>query len=85
MERVEGTVVVRGRLNDPSHIELEQPVSDFHDQGEVIVRPIGELAVGSPLAVLDAMRALPDVDADDVDELERMIDAGKLIVISRIV
>jgi hypothetical protein len=72
MDRV---IVVRGILSDPSHIELEQPVSDFHGQVEVIVRPIGELAAGSPLAVLDAKRALPDVDADEVDELERMIDA----------
>lgn len=71
-------IVVRGILSDPSHIELEQPVSDLHGQVEVTVRPIGDLAVGSPLAVLRTMRALPNIDADDVDELERMIDAGKL-------
>jgi hypothetical protein len=28
--------------------------------------------------VLEALRALPDLDPGDVDELERMIDAGKL-------
>lgn len=72
-------------MTDPSHIELEQPVSDIYDQVEMTVRPIGDVTVGSPPDVLRTMRALPNIDADDVDELERMIDAGKLIVISRIV
>jgi len=75
---MERAVVVRGNLNDPSHIELEEPVADMHGPVEVTVRPIHELAVGSPLAVLQAMRALPDLEAGDVDELERMIEAGKL-------
>ena len=60
-------------------------MSDLHGQVEVTVRPIGGVAVGSPLAVLRTMRALPNIDADDVDDLERMIDAGKRMVISRIV
>jgi hypothetical protein len=71
-------IVVRGNLNDPSHIELDEPVSDIQGPVEVTVRPIQELAVGSPLAVLQAMRALPDLETGDVDELERMIGAGKL-------
>jgi len=71
-------IVVRGNLNDPSHIELDEPVSDIQGPVEVTVRPIQELAVGSPLAVLQAMRALPDLETGDVDELERMIEAGKL-------
>jgi len=35
---------------------------------------------GSPVAVLSAMRQLPELDPADVDELERVIEAGKLPV-----
>ena len=40
--------------------------------------PLRRPALGSPLAVLQAMRALPDLEAGDVDELERMIESAKL-------
>lgn len=33
-------VVVRGTLSDPSHIELEEPVSDIRGPVEVTVRPL---------------------------------------------
>jgi hypothetical protein len=36
------------------------------------------VAAGSPAAVLHAMRALPKLEPGDVDELERMIEQGKL-------
>ena len=71
-------IVVRGNLSDPSHIELHEPVSGINGPVEVTVRPVQRPAQGSPLAVLQALRALPDLDAGDVDELERMIEAGKL-------
>lgn len=38
---------------------------------------------GSPQAVLKAMRELPNLQPGDVDELERMIESGKLPVRSR--
>ena len=69
---------VLNRLCDPSHIELDEPVSDIHGPVEVTVRPVQELVLGSPPAVLQVLRALPDLEAGDVDELERMIEAGKL-------
>ncbi len=75
---MERAVVVRGKLNDPSHIELDEPLSKIRGAVEVTVRPVQEPTVGSPLAVLQAMRALPDLEPGDVDELERMIEAGKL-------
>jgi len=53
-------------------------VSDIRGAVEVTVRPIQKLELGSPLGVLHAMRALPDLEAGDVDELERMIEEGKL-------
>ena len=78
MEKMERAVIVRGKLNDPSHIELDEPLSDIHGPVEVTVRSIEEHALGSPSAVLKVMRGLPDLQPGDVDELERMIEAGKL-------
>jgi hypothetical protein len=71
-------VVVRGNLSDPRHIELEEPLSGIRGPVEVTVRPIQEPALGSALIILQAMRGLPNLEAGDVDELERMIEAGKL-------
>lgn len=75
---MERTVVVRGTLRDPSHIELEEPVPDIHGPVEVTLRSIQETELGSPLVILQALRALPDIEAAAVDELERMIETGKL-------
>lgn len=32
---------IRGRLSDPRHIELDEPVNDFTGPIEVVVRPAG--------------------------------------------
>ena len=37
---MERTVVVQGNLRDPSHIELDEPLSDIHGRVQVTVRPI---------------------------------------------
>jgi len=37
---MERAVVVRGNLNDPRHIELDEPVSEIQGPVEVTVRPI---------------------------------------------
>ena len=71
-------IVVRGTLRDPSHIELEEPVANIHGRVEVTLRSIRELAVSSPAAILRALATLPEVKAEDVDELESMIEKGKL-------
>ena len=39
---MERTVVVQGNLRDPSHIELDEPVSDIHGRVQVTVRPLEE-------------------------------------------
>jgi hypothetical protein len=70
-------IVVRGSLIDPSHIDLDEPVPEIRGPVVVTVRPVRELASGSPLSVLQAMCALTDLEAGDVDELERVIDAGE--------
>lgn len=70
-------IVVHGTMTDPSHIELEQPVADVQGRVELIVRSLEDV-VGSPAAILRVMRGLPKLEVGDVDELERMIEAGKL-------
>ncbi len=72
------THVVDGRLNDPTHIELDEPLVDVQGRVQVTVRPIDQPVLGSPQGVLHAMRSLPDLNPGDVDELERMIETGKL-------
>lgn len=39
--------------------------------------------VGSPAAVLEAMRQPPHIDSADVDELERLIAEGQLPAVDR--
>ena len=71
-------ITVRGRLSDPQHVGLDEPVPDIRGAVEVTLRPIADLTVGSPMAVVRAMHALPKLEAGDVDGLERLIEAGKL-------
>ena len=47
---------------------------------EVEVREPAALSKGSPALLRQAMRNPPHLDAGDVDELERTIEAGKLPV-----
>jgi hypothetical protein len=72
------TRVIEGHFVDSRHIELDEPVSEVQGRVQVTVRPITQPAPGSPEAVLAAMRALPHLDPADVDEMERMIEKGKL-------
>jgi hypothetical protein len=59
-------------------VDLDEPVAGIGGPVEVTLRPIAELVTGSPAAVLHAMRALPRLEPGDVDDLERMIEDGKL-------
>ena len=75
------TIVVSGRLSDSRHVELDEPVTEIEGRVEVALRPATQRAMGtagSPAVVLSTMHALPDLEAGDVDELERMIEEGKL-------
>ncbi len=33
-------IVLRGRLSDPRHIELDEPVEEMHGRVEVTLRPV---------------------------------------------
>ena len=47
-----GAVVVRGRISDSTHVELEQPLSGLRGQVEVTLRPVlaPRVAPTTPLA-----------------------------------
>lgn len=69
------TIVVSGKLSDSRHVELDEPVTEIEGPVEVVLRPAKPKATGtpgSPVAILRAMHALPDLEAGDVDELERI-------------
>jgi hypothetical protein len=69
--------IARGKV-----IELEDPLP-YHDGQpvSVSVEPLEtEFAPSSPAAILEALRRLPPVRWEDVDELERAIEASQLPV-----
>lgn len=68
-------------------IELEQALPFPDGQPlDVSVEPVdGEAASGSPPAVLRALDEPPHVAGSDVDELERVIERGRIPVTTRTV
>lgn len=69
--------VAKGRI-----IELEESLP--YSEGQLVnvsVEPLSpEVQPGSPVAILKVMRNLPDLNPEDVDELEKAIDRGRLPV-----
>jgi predicted DNA-binding antitoxin AbrB/MazE fold protein len=49
-------------------------------EGQHVTLSVEETAKGSPAAILRVMRQLPDLNPEDIDELERVIAEGKLPV-----
>jgi hypothetical protein len=69
--------IAKGRI-----IELEEPLPYCEGQPvSVSIEPFRpEQQSGSPQAILNVLRALPQIKTADVDELERLISEGKLPV-----
>jgi hypothetical protein len=69
--------VAKGKI-----IELEEPLPYAEGQPvDVSIEPLRrELDPGSPAVILKVMRNLPRIDPKDVDELERVIEQGRLPV-----
>ena len=69
--------VAKGRI-----IELEEalPYSDGQAVSVSVEALHPDLQPGSVAAMLKVMRSLPDLNPDDVDELERLIRQGRLPV-----
>ena len=51
-------VTVKGRLADPRHVELEEPVTELLGPVEVVLRSVVEPANDSPTKRVDRARAL---------------------------
>lgn len=68
-------IVVRGRLSDPRHIELDEPVTSLHGAVEVVVRAASEglLAVRD---VFDLIARLPPGQRQnaDIDRQGEVVD-----------
>ena len=69
--------VAKGKI-----IELEEPLPYAEGQPvSVSIEPLRrEFHPGSPPTVLKVMRDLPPINPKDVDELERVIERGRLPV-----
>jgi hypothetical protein len=70
--------IARGKM-----IELDLPLPYNDGQAVTVsVEPLAtEFPLGSPAVILDAIRQLAAVRGEDVDELERSIEASQLPVI----
>lgn len=51
-------VTVKGRLADPRHVELEEPVTDLLGRVEVVLRSVVEPANDSPAKRVERARLL---------------------------
>ena len=69
--------VAKGKI-----IELEEalPYSDGQAVSVSVEALHPDLQPGSAAAILKVMRSLPDLNPDDIDELERLIRQGRLPV-----
>ncbi len=47
---MEQRIVVRGSLRDPTHIELDEPVTALHGVVEVVLRPVPAAAPSPPVS-----------------------------------
>ena len=67
-------VTVRGRLSDPRHIELDEPVNDLTGAVEIVVRSAAEVSSGG-VATAGFIGLCADLggapSAEDIDEARR--------------
>ncbi|MBI1853416.1 MAG: hypothetical protein HYR85_24010 [Planctomycetes bacterium] len=56
---MEDGIVVRGRLADPRHIELERAITEICGQVEVVIRPVADTKRRPGKDVFDVIAALP--------------------------
>ena len=77
------TTTLRARF-DGKVLVPQEPVD--LEPGQIVqlqVTPVTEPPIGSGAAILRALDALPKVPREDVEELERLIEEGKLPVNER--
>jgi len=67
-------IVIRGRLADSRHIELDEPVDEMHGDVEITLRPVVESVrprrdIAEIIASMaDGRRAKEDIDAQLAEE-----------------
>ena len=71
------TTKLRARFDGTALIPLEPVDLPTGEILEVEVRENQTLQPGSPQAILQALRNLPPIPSEDVDELERLIREGQ--------
>jgi hypothetical protein len=68
------SVIARGRLSDPRHIELAEPVREIGGEVEVLIRPVSETQEVDVFALIAALtpgsRAKADIDRQLREERE---------------
>ena len=69
---MERAIVVRGRLSDPLHIELAEPVTELHVEVEVVVRPAAASQPQPWRDIFDFIASLPP-GTRSKEEIDRQI------------
>ena len=65
-------IKVRGRLSDPRHIELDEPVHDLTGSVDVVVQPAPPRALAAPRALFGLCADLgPAPSAEEIDDARR--------------
>ena len=67
-ENMASAVTVRGHFKDPRHIELDQPVTDFLGEVDIVLRSVPASTPAERVARARALQAsLPKQTSDSVD------------------
>jgi hypothetical protein len=77
------TTTLRARFDGKVLIPVGEVDLPIGQEVELQVAPSSSHPPGSPAAVLEALRSLPPVPREDVEELERLIEESKLPVNDR--
>jgi hypothetical protein len=56
---MEKAIVVRGKLSDPLHIELAEPVTELQGEVEIVVRPVPSSRTHLHRDIFDFIASLP--------------------------
>ena len=75
---MEKAIVIRGKLSDPRHIELDEPITELRGPVELVLRPVPREATGQNIFDL-IMRHPPGTRSkDDIDrEIREERDAWR--------
>lgn len=73
---MERTVVVKGKLSDSRHVELDEPVTGISGPVEVVLRPSRPRADGDKEDIFDFIARLPP-GSRSKDDIDRQIRAER--------